>query len=186
MSKHSLTGGYTLVELMVSVGLFAVVMTLAAGAYLTMLNLNNSAQGVSTSIDSVSFTLEYLSREIRTGSAYGCPTTGVDCAYPNGGSTFTVKDQNLTVVTFSRKQISGSANYGVYQTIGGVSTLLTDPSINITRLTFYAAGTKPYSSTPVDISPAHVTILVAGTVSTGKQSFPFTVETGATMRNIDL
>lgn len=176
-------GGYTLIELMVSIGLFAIVMTLAAGAYITLLNLNRNAQGISTAVDSVSFVLDYMTREIRTGTSYGCaasgtPIPGTDC--PSGGSSFSVVDQSGATVVFSRIVIPNNGNYGIAQN----GTIVTDSTVNIQSLTFYAVGTKPVSQG--DYNPPRVTIVVSGTVSTGKETLPFTVETGAVMRNIDL
>jgi hypothetical protein len=176
---------------MVSVGVFAIVMTLASGAYLMMLRLSNNAQGVTTSVNSVSFALEYVTREIRTGTAYTCsvaysapPIAAVtDCA--SGGAEISVTDQYTKVVTFYSAQVSGSTNYGIYKSVDGVASLLTDPSINVSTLTFYVAGTKPYSNGS-DITPAHVTIVAAGTMISGKSTLPFNIETGAVMRNPDL
>ena len=65
-----LVSGYTLVELIVAVGLFALVMLLAAGAYLMMIGVNRQAQGIATGIDNLSFALETMTRSIRTGTNY--------------------------------------------------------------------------------------------------------------------
>lgn len=171
--------GYTLIELMVSIGLFAVIMTLAAGAYLMIIGISRQAEGISTAVDGVSYAIEDMSRTIRTGSGYGCGLIkGVDC--PAGGSTFSLTDQTGAPIVFTREQIPGSTNYGIFE---GASAL-TDPSINITALTFYVLGTKPASQN--DYLPPYVTIVVSGTIAAGKQTFPFTVETGAVMRGIDL
>lgn len=164
--------GYTLVELIVAVGLFAVVMLLASGAYLVMIGLNRQVQGIATGIDNLSFALETMTRTIRTGTLYGCPSVGIDC--PNGGSSFSVTDENGNVVNYARDVENGVI------TQNGVA--LTDPSVHVSSLTFYAFGT-----TAGDAYQPHVTIVVSGTVSYGAgKSEPFTVETGATMRGPDL
>lgn len=200
--KNQRTGGYTLIELMVSIGLFAIIMTLVAGAYLMIINLSRNAQAISTAVDSVSFSLEDMTREIRTGTAYGCATSGTtaiagtDCvppAAPSGGTAFILTDQSGNTVDFSLQPVSGSGscpsasgNCGIFESVnGGTPSAITDPSVNIQSLTFYAAGTEPYS-VGANTTPANVVIIVAGTVSTGKTTLPFNVETAATMRGVDL
>ena len=73
-----------------------------------------------------------------------------------------------------------------YTLSGGAVTqnnvILTDPAVNVTSLEFYVSGT-----TPGDAYQPHVTITISGTVSSGQgKTEPFSVETGATMRGIDL
>ncbi len=167
--------GYTLIELIVAVGLFAFIMTLAAGAYLMMIGLNRQVQGIATGVDNLSFALESMTRTIRTGTAYDCGGTG-DC--PSGASSFSLKDANGASVSYG---LSGTA---IRETKSGVTSVLTDPSVTVSALTFYAHGTKP---APGDYEQARVTIVVSGTVAAGPgKTEPFTIETGATMRGSDL
>ena len=83
--KNNTTRGYTLIELIVAVGLFAFVMTLVSGAYFLMIGLNRQAQGIATGINNLSFALETMSRTIRTGYDYDCGGLG-DC--PTGATNF--------------------------------------------------------------------------------------------------
>ena len=167
--------GFTLIELIVAIGLFSLVMLLSSGAYLMMLGVNRQAQGIATGIDSLSFALESMTRDIRTGSSYDCGGLG-DC--PNGATTFSFKDKDGVSVSYS---LSGSA---LMRTIGGTQNTLTDPSVTISSLMFYAFGTP---RAPSDYQQARVTIIVSGTVSIGPgKTEAFTVETGATMRGSDI
>ncbi len=158
--------GYTLVELIVSVGLFALVMTLAAGAYLLMIGINHQVQGIATGINNLSFALEDMTRSIRTGTGYSSAT----------GSSFSFTDANGQLVTYS---IASSA---IRETKSNVTSSLTDPSVTITSLMFYPVGT-----TRGDAEQSRVTMIVSGTVSSGPgRTEPFTVQTGATMRGSDI
>ncbi len=175
--KHTPHRGYTLIELIVSVGLFALVMTLAAGAYLTIIGINRQAQGIASGIDNLSFALETMTRTIRTGTTYGCPVAGTDCS---GGPTFSVKNSSGTTESYT------STGGAITQTIGGVAVSLTDASVTITSLTFYSTGVQSYS-TNGDTHQARVTILISGTVVSGPgKTLPFSIETGATMRGTDI
>ncbi|MFA6278552.1 MAG: type II secretion system protein [Candidatus Paceibacterota bacterium] len=166
--------GYTLVELIIAVGLFALVMTLASGAYIVMIDLTRKAQGTATGIGSLSFALETMTRTIRTGTEYHCPAiTGDDCS---GGDSFSTRNSKGNVVSY---ELSGGS---ITQTQGSVSANLTDPSVTVSSLTFYVSGTSTGDS-----SQPYVVITVSGTVSSGHgDPQSFTVETGAAMRGIDL
>ena len=171
--------GYTLVELVVAVGLFALIMTLAAGAYLMMISLTQRAQNISTGIDNISFALETMTRNIRTGASYHCGgPSGGDCS--SGASSFYFTNS-------SGQSSEYSLNGGTYiqQTINGSSSFLTDSSVIVSSLTFFVSGT---SKPPSDYTQPYVTIIVSGTVSSGagKPTQSFTVETGAAMRGTDL
>lgn len=175
MNTPRIQRGYTLIELVVSVGLFALVMTLAAGAYLLMIDLNRQTQGIATGIDSLSFALETMTRGIRTGTEYNCGAFGGDC--PSGSSRFSFEDSSGRNVIFDKQ---GTA------IIKDDSIPLTDASLTITALTFYVTGTG--SIAEGDYLQPYVTIVVSGTVSSGprRSPQPFTIQTSATMRGIDL
>lgn len=165
--------GFTLVELMVAVGLFSIIILLSTGAYLMMISLNREAQNISTGIDNLAFALETMTRTIRTGSAYSCGISG-DC---EGGSSFSFKNQQGVDVTYS---LSGNS---LQQLVGTTQGRLTESSVVITSLKFYAYGT-----TPGDLEQSRVSIVITGNVSSGAGKSPkeFTIETGATMRGSDL
>ncbi len=178
MKNKHIQGGYTLVELIVAVGLFALVMMLASGAYLMMIGISRRTQSIASGIDNLSFALETMTRTIRTSTSYGCPTAGIDCS--SGGATFSVKNPEGNTVSYT------SSNSAITQTTNGVTASLTDSSIKITSLKFYAVGTQSYSANG-NQQQARVTIIVSGTVSSGPgRTVPFTVETGATMRGSDI
>jgi len=165
-------GGYTLIELIVAVGLFAIIMVLASGAYLVMIGVNRQTQAITTGIDNLAFVLESMTRSIRTGSNYNHA----------GTSTFWFVDQYGCSITY------GTLDGRIVQTESGAGcpTLsnapLTAPSVNISSLAFNVSG-----GGAGDAYQPYVTIRVSGTVSSGPgKTEPFNVETSATMRGTDL
>ncbi len=172
--------GYTLIELIIAIGLFALVMLLASGAYLMMISLERQAQGIATGIDNLSFAIETMTRDIRTGTAYSC---GVvldqgDCL--GGSDSFSFKDSNGATVTYARG-MQPPPNDAI-QGITKDGAMLTDPSVNIISLTFYTTGTSKS-----DNAQPHVTITISGEVLYGQgRTETFHIETGATMRGTDL
>jgi len=192
--NHSLCGpastrrrrrGYTLIELIVAVGLFALIMTLASGAYLVMIGVNRNTQAVSTGINNLAFALESMTRTIRTGTSYHCESSsGGNCS--SGGTSFFVTDQTGVLVSYSRSVSDSVCHSGgngcLVVTRNGTTIALTSPALNVSSLVFY--GTGVFTG---DGAQARVTIVVSGTVLEGPgKTQPFTVETGATMRGTDL
>ena len=169
--------GYTLVELIVAVGLFAFVMTIAAGSYLTMIGLNERTQGLVSGINNLSSALESMTRSIRTGYGYNCAGLG-DCS--SGASSLSFTNASGQAVTYTLGTQTG--RNGTVGDITANGSPLTDPSVDITDLTFYVFG-----SSSADENQARITISVSGTVTVGPgKTEPFTIETGATMRGTDI
>jgi prepilin-type N-terminal cleavage/methylation domain-containing protein len=169
--------GYTLIELIVSIGVFAIVMTLATGAYLITIAVNQEAQATSTGIDNLSFALDDMSRTIRTDTNYSC-NGGGDCSYQNGGgSSMSVKDSSGVTHTYAL------ANGAI--TKDGAA--LTDATVDITSLKFYVTGTKSAGPSDDYLQP-QVLMIISGSVLSrpGNPPSSFTIETSATMRGIDL
>lgn len=171
--------GFTLIELMVAIGLFAVVMTLATGAYLTMINVNRRAQALATGVDSLSFSIETMTREIRTGSSYACT---------NGQPVCT----SFSFVDTARETVTYSLNAGaktLTRTTPTSSYTLNDPTVaQITTFFVYLYGPASYSASGnTDTEQARVHILLTARVlADAGQYKTFTIETAATMRGSDL
>lgn len=176
--------GYTLIELMVSISIFAVVMTIAAGGYYIMISVNRHAQGVSTGVDNLSFALDAMTRGIRTGTDYSCGV-GEGLGDCSGGAAFTYTDQDSNKVTY---QLSGSSVQSTETPPGGgtpVTYLLTEPDVVVTSLRFYVVGSQ--SESAGDARQPYVTMVISGTVNVGPgSSEPFTIQTSAAMRGTDL
>ena len=66
--------GFTLVEMLVSVFIFAIVMTISMGALLVLIDANQKGQGVQTVMSNLSFAVDNMTRNIRTGHGYFCGT----------------------------------------------------------------------------------------------------------------
>lgn len=185
MNNFQKRRGFTLIELIVATGLFALVMVLSSGAYLLMIGLSRQAQGIATGIDNLSFAVEAMARDIRTGSAYNCGGIG-DCPPPSGANSFSFTNTNGASVSYSCSgtlgNCSASTPGALQETVGTTLSTLTDPSVSVSSLTFYTVGTAKG-----DGQQPHVTIIVSGTVTyAAGKSEPFTIETGATMRGSDL
>ncbi len=66
----SQTFGFTLVEVLVSMSIFAVVVTMAVGTLIVLMDANAKAQAVQSVINNTSFVLDGMVRDNRTGFYY--------------------------------------------------------------------------------------------------------------------
>jgi prepilin-type N-terminal cleavage/methylation domain-containing protein len=69
-SARSRARGFTLVELMVAVSIFAIVMVVAMGAVFSIIAANRKALAVSSVIDNLNLAVESMTRTIKTNTNY--------------------------------------------------------------------------------------------------------------------
>lgn len=165
-TKHT---GFTLIEVMVSVSVFAIILTVGIGSLLTINNAYRKSQTERVVIDNLNFALESMSRELRTGHDYNC---GGVCD-PNGNSTikFINSDGNTVMYNFDLNGGQGR--------ITKDGTGLTDPSfVVIDDLKFFVLGgdqtVQPY-----------VIITLSATTTAANQQSHFTLETSVSQRLLD-
>jgi prepilin-type N-terminal cleavage/methylation domain-containing protein len=64
--------GFTLIEMIVSLGVFSVVVTITVGAILVLISTNQRLQAEQSVMTNLSFALDTMTREMRTGYNYYC------------------------------------------------------------------------------------------------------------------
>src|SRR5882724_10940227 len=74
MNRHHYREGFTLIELVVAIGVFGILVTLAMGSITRSLRIQRELSAMIAANTSVSLALEQMAREIRTGSGL-CPAT---------------------------------------------------------------------------------------------------------------
>ncbi len=144
--------GFTLVELLVSVALFSIVMTMALGALLSLSVANRKAQTLKAAIDNLTFSIDSITRAIRTGSNYHCGNTGTitapqDC-YATGANyiSLLLADGTRMYYQLNTTSCTGqtSPNIGCIQrsTDGATWYAITAPDIIIQNIgyLFHVAG----------------------------------------------
>jgi type II secretory pathway pseudopilin PulG len=70
------TGGYTILETMVSVALFVVITLAGMGTLLSAHSLHQKSQNMRSIMDNLNFVMEDISRNLRTGYNYHCFVSG--------------------------------------------------------------------------------------------------------------
>lgn len=67
---------FTLVEMMVSLGIFSIVSVVALGSLVRIITANQKAQSLQSAMTNINFALEAMSRDLRVGTSYHCWSDG--------------------------------------------------------------------------------------------------------------
>jgi len=76
MSKSfkNINRGFTLLEMIVSLGIFSIIAVIAVGSLVRITSLNRQAQSLQAAMNNANYILESFSREMRFGSSFNCTT----------------------------------------------------------------------------------------------------------------
>lgn len=139
--------GFTLIELLVSVMIFSVVMLIAVGSLFSMLDANRKAQALKSSINNLSFALDAMSRQIRSGSSYHCGTGALavplDCA--SGATQIAFERYGGDAGDSGDQVVYRLANSRIERSVNGGATFLpiTAEEVTIESMKFYVVGALP-------------------------------------------
>ena len=165
--------GFTLVEMLVSVAIFTIVMVIALGALLSMTESDRRAQTLKTITNNLNFSLDAMSRSIRTGTNHNL----------TGSSQITFLAADGLTTSFCRGSgpaCSASGTTILRSTGAGYSPVIS-PEVVVTALTFYLVG-----NTLLDNTQPKITILLRGYVQvTATQRSTFDLQTTVTQRLYD-
>ncbi len=185
------TKGFSLVEIMVSVTLFSVVMTISVGSLLSLIDANRKAQALNSVINNLNFALENMSRNIRVGNTYHCSTsssvpvdldTTKDCS--SGGILFAFEGTGGDMSDSMDQIVFRFINNRIEKSIdGGVTFIaITASEVTIDDMKFYVAGT-----TRGDLFQPRVVMTIQGTAGVNvKSKTNFNLQTTVTQRVLDL
>lgn len=188
-------------EMIVSIGLFTVVLFISSSAFLAVLNADRKSRATRIAIDNLNLSLEDMSRRIKTGTTYNCGGgAGVnDCA--SGGIVLAINDQDDQRVIYKRGVGTGVIELGnspsgcgptfssstqgclIRHITSGTPQLVTGKDIHIANLRFVVNGTDSF---PADTAQPYVVVLVEGITTAGKITSAFKLQTTITQRMYDL
>ncbi len=185
------TDGFSLVEVLVSISIFAIVVTISVGTLIVLIDANAKAQSVQAGVNNVAFVLDSMVRDIRTGYAYQCGTlsfdsnpTPSDCVPGKTAFAFTESGDSLTAGKGSNRIGFRLANEAIERRLGlnGSWQVVTAPDVRITALKFVVTGTSLSDNT----SPL-VTVFITGEAGdiVGTDS-TFSLQTTVTQQSLDI
>jgi prepilin-type N-terminal cleavage/methylation domain-containing protein len=191
--------GFTLVEMIVAIALFAVVMLVAVGALLSLTGANRKAQALQSVMNNLNIALDGMVRNLRMGTSYHCGAgtfvgdgTSDDCSA--GSTLFSFKpfcdpsscnpaSESTWVYQFVAPQGSATGYIARSEDGGNTWVHLTAPEVSINSMTFYVVGSKPG-----DTTQPKVLVVLKGEAGIGsaKTDTTFHVEATAVQRQLDL
>lgn len=187
--KQNNARGFTLVELLIALGVFAVIITISLGSVLNIIDAGRKAQSLESVMTNLNFTMEVMSREIKFGKHYFCGTDNTnphvssqDCTgtvvAPGTSFTFTTSEGVDTIYRLNGAVIEKSVDHG--STWIGV----TSQEITVQDLKFYVFGTAPFSAS--DTHQPRVLMLVRGFAGPKPTSqSTFILQTVVSQRSLD-
>jgi len=198
-STHKKEEGFTLIEVMISIGLFSVIMIVGITAILGVNNTYRKSRTMRSAIDNLSFIMEDMARNIRLGSNYRCfndvseisalddiedPLDGTNCS----GLAFepfwnpVTGDPNVDEVIYF---IEGGQE-SIFKSLNGdLPTALPMNSVDL-RIDPITSGFTVFgSSSNTDEEQPSVLIVLNGTVNVGGNSTDFNLQTTVSQRLLD-
>jgi prepilin-type N-terminal cleavage/methylation domain-containing protein len=200
--------GFTLIEIIVSLALFAVVAVVAIGAFLKIVDADRRSQAIESAVNDTNFALESMVRDLRVGTDYQYSTSDNSTPPPsishslvtgslssnimiyfNSDITATESETNQTCSLIHAYELSGTIlekaeQQSCNQSYGSgtyIFTPLTSSSSDLKIKTFAIKimGTWP----PAPPTQPKVFILINGTAGDSQQDqTSFTLQTTASQR----
>jgi type II secretory pathway pseudopilin PulG len=180
--------GFTLVEMLVAIAVFMSVMVVAVGALMTIINVNKKDRAIKSVVDNVSFALDVISRDMRTGNNYQCSNDGnsyniTNCT--NAGSpavSYVAADGTTTEYWFNPSPNPGDGNIQEKKCPGACPTQwvsLTAPTstVAINNMKFYLFNLNDPTKSP------QLLITAQGSVTTQTGSTTFSLQTTVSQRS---
>lgn len=191
--------GFTLIEMIVSLGVFTIIALISAGSFLIVLGAQKKSISAGNIQENLRITLEMMAKEIRTGTSYYCGSSKDDFGSGSDTRDCSVGGLALTFYFTNRTLIYRVNNQRIEKYIDGNTSLacpvsdptdddcfsiITFPEVKIDNLTFYVTGSDIVS----DTAQPKVTIVLKGSMDmTSKASeSEFNIQTTVSQRRLDL
>ena len=195
------TAGFSLVEMLVAIGIFMSIMTIAISSLISIIGANKKAQAIKNTIDSVTFAVEDISRDMRTGTGYECfdgDNWSQSCDLANGSTAVSYVNSSgnaviykfngtgdLTKGVLTKTECSGPSICDVTQD-NTVDLISQDSNVNITGMNFYVIGAFceniSHPNCTVKTQPRLI-ITISGLISVkGSDNTSFNLQTSISQR----
>ncbi len=178
--------GFTLIEVIISISIFIIIVTVSMGAIASIFDANRKSQSLKAIMTNLNFALEIMAREMRFGTNYHCKEDGniyqpQNCTEGGNFVSFLSSEGQQIVyrLNSSTNQLEKSIN-------GGSSYVgITAPEITIQSLKFFVLGATVEVSPASPLQPKAIILIrgFAGTKTTSQSLF--TLETTVSQRVLD-
>lgn len=182
--------GFSLIEMIVSVALFATVMLVSTTTLLSLVGANRKSQALQSVMNNLNIALEGMVRSIRMGTEYHCGgapySNPQDC---QGGDTFAFQSfEGERWIYWFAEDANGIGRIYKSETgdmSGGFA--ITAPSVSIEELGFYVVGTARGVADAANVQPKVVIVLKgAADTNNARTVSSFAIQATAVQRVLDL
>lgn len=183
--------GFTLIEMMVAVTIFAIVMMIGVGALLSLVEANRRAQAINSVMNNLNAALESMTRSIRVGTSYHCGSAfnyhePLDCE-ETGGTLFAFESAGGSVADLDDQVVYRKNGTQLERSLNSGDTwvALTAPEVTIESFTFFVAGAGSLSKSG-DTRQPRVLMQIKGSAAIPGGITEFSVQASVTQRIIDI
>ncbi len=161
--------GFTLIEIIVSLALFAVVATVSIGAFLKIIAANRKSQAIETSVNDANFALESMVRDLRVGTDYQCLASAASIPSSITSPSIATCSLSSNVLAFNSYQTAAKSGGGICNLIHAyqLSGSVIQKAEQATCGQSYLSGTftfQPLTSTSSNLTIQNFQIKVDGTL----------------------
>jgi prepilin-type N-terminal cleavage/methylation domain-containing protein len=183
--------GFTIIEMMISIGIFLIVVTVGMTALLNASAIHQKSQDTRSILDSLNFMMDDMSRNIRTGTAYVCTggNSSPDSPCINGNNLYFTSSDGVSHYQYIITTASGSNNGGVQKIITDNPNSALDLNTPLTDSTKIIIGSgSGFTVTGLgsadDLQP-FVTIRLVGSIISNGSTSSFSIQTSVSQRAAD-
>lgn len=197
--KNNRASGFTLIEMIVAIGVFAMAMLISVGAILSISAAQKRAIAIQNVQDNIRFALETMVKEARLGSEYRCgatideiniilnyqdpPVMTRDCS--NGGPSLTfINARKDAVVSYQLRKDQNGENGQIERWSDDPDNdffPITSTNVSIDELWFYVLGAEEAG----DGRQPRIIITARGSVSVKGQIVNIDLQTMVSQRLLD-
>ena len=205
-NKHN--GGFTILETMIAITVFLVIVTAGISSLLNASVVHQKSQDMSSVIDNLSFIMEDMSKNLRTGSDYRCYdsilpwsqsyaqtsllNTQRSCASggtiafenPYGDSTINT-DQWVYKIESTRTDASGNSLFDISKSVDGGSNWVQLNPNEVVLKSFSGFSVLGAEPPPGNSQQPFVIIKLIGTITYKNIVTPFSLQTSVSQRLVD-
>ncbi len=189
-ASPKLTTGFTIIETMIAISLFLIIVTVGMGSLMSATSLSRKSQDARSIMDNLSFIMEDISRNLRTGFSYHCVDNGIysattpySCAFGQGIS---FKSAYGNQWVYKIESLDGGITYNISKSVDGGTTwtVLNTSEISLdSNSGFIVTGAEP---PPGNTIQPFVIIKLSGKIVSKEITTPFSLETGVSQRLTDI
>lgn len=142
MFSRRRSGGFTLIEMIVSLAIFSVVAVIALGAMMKIINANKKAQSLLSAMTNINYALESMSREMRVGSNFSCG----DIPYNIDSSSYSTNVADCNTGYLKNNGPGNNQNDGIIIAFKSSHTASSGPNSSCNLIYAYSFGYRDANS----------------------------------------